>query len=186
MRRMINFGFVILAPERNVGMLSGTMRSIKALYPEAPSVCVVSKDATPTDMRETKKICPDTWRGRDTITSLINTGIKRGNKGWNMIIMEGARARRCIDIKYSQFIKDEKDILFPIVTDYNKEGRPVRIYKSFPDCTLNGIFIHQTTFKKIGDIPEECSDLMEAKLFWATIAIENGCRFKGILGTKLC
>lgn len=184
-RRNLNFGFVILSPEHNIGSVSGTVRSIKNKYHNASITCAVGQDTTPSEMKELKQVCPNVWRGKDTITSLINTGMKRGNKEWNILIMEGAWAKSGIIYRYTPFLKNEKDILFPIVADYNRDGIPTKIYKDFETCTLNGILIHYETFKEVGEIPSY-ENIKKAKFIWGAMALEKGCKFKAILGAKLC
>lgn len=182
--RNLNFGFVILSPEHNIGSVSGTVRSIRNNYSNASITCAVGQDTTPAEMKELKEILPSVWRGKDTITSLINTGMKRGHKEWNVLVMEGVWVRRSVDKHYFTFLKDEKDIIFPIVADYNREGMPTKVYKDFETCTLNGILIHQETFKEVGDIPSY-EDINKAKFIWGLMAQEKGCRFKAILGAKI-
>lgn len=184
-RQNLDFGFVILSPEHNIGSVSGTVRSIKNHYQDVPITCAVGEDTTPEEMKELKKVCPKVWRGKNTITSLINTGMKRGHKQWNIIVMEGVWVKRGITTRYASFLNDEQDILFPIVVDYNREGLPIKIYRDFESCTLNGIMIHHNTFKEVGEVPK-LEDINRAKLLWSVQAQEKGCTFKAILGAKLC
>ena len=183
-RYHINFGFVILSPEHNVGLVQSTVRSIKNHYGDLPYCCVTGKDATVSNIRELKKVCPAVYKGKETITSLINQGIKKGCKEWNYIIMEGTTMRRDIDKRYSTFLKNEKDIFFPIVVDYDHQMRPVNLHTEFTDSTLNGLFIHQKTFKEVGDFSDNPLDV--SRLFWMIEAVEKGCNFKAILGAKVC
>ena len=181
----LNFGFVILSPEPNFGHFKTTARSIATHYPGITGVCVTAGNATAAQVKEMKTLCP-TFKGKDTITSLINTGIKKGKSQWKMIIMEGSYVRRGLIYKYSRFIEDENDVLYPIVTDYGKDGYPVRIYKNFDEATLDGMFIHQKTFKEVGDLSDNPLDV--SKLMWAMEANrkEKNVKFKGILGAKIC
>lgn len=184
-RRNIDFGFVILSPEHNLGSVSGTVRSIRNHYQDIPITVAVGEDTTPTEMKELKQVCPSVWRGKGTITSLINTGMKRGHKCWNMLVMEGVWVKRGIIYRYTPFLKDERDILFPIVADYNRDGMPTKIYKDFENCSLNGVLIHQETFKEVGEVPTY-ENINKAKFVWSAMALEKGCSFKAILGAKLC
>jgi len=181
----LNFGFVILSPEHNFGHFMTTARSIGIHYPGIPGVCVTAKSTPAAQVKEMKTLCP-TFKGKDTITSLINTGVKKGVSEWKLIVMEGTYVRRGIINKYSRFIEDEGDVLYPIITDYSKDGYPVRIYTSFDEATLDGMFMHQKTFKEVGDFSD--NPLNVSKLMWALEARRKGknVRFKGILGARLC
>jgi hypothetical protein len=178
----LNFGVGILAPEQNIGAIMCTVRSLRNNYPNIPFICVVPKDASPTTIEEISNVCP-VYKGKNTITSLMNTAIRRGCKEWNLLIMEGAVVRSGIVQKYSLFIDDITNVLFPIVMDRNRKGEPCNIRNKFHDASLNGTFIHQKTFKNIGDFSDE--SLIESKLWWAVNAINKGTQFKAILGTQL-
>lgn len=184
-RKDLDFGFVVLSPEHNVARVASTVRSIRNYHRNKDIVCAVGKDTTAAEMKELKEVCPSVWRGKDTITSLINVGMKRGFKGWNLLVMEGVWAKKPIASKYSGFIENEKDIVYPIIMDHDRDGRPVKVYKDFEECTLNGIFIHYDTFKQVGEFPDY-SDLNKSKFVWYAMAQEYGCKFKGILGATIC
>jgi hypothetical protein len=182
-KKELSFGFVILSPEHNIGRVKGTVRSIKNRYNEnVPISCVVDGDTKASELKELKEVCPTT-RGKKTITSLLNAGIKRGHKEWNILVIEGAMVRPKLDQKYFYWVENEKDILFPIVVDYNRDGLPVKIYSDFHEASLNGICIHQKTFKEVGDFTE--NPLQISKEYWSYEASSQGCRFKAILGTKM-
>jgi len=184
-RKDLDFGFVILSPEHNTARVASTMRSIQNYHRNKNVVCAVGEDTTATEMKELKKICPNVWRGKDTITSLINVGMKRGFKGWNMLVMEGVWARKPVAIKYSIFIENEKNILYPVIVDRNREGKPTKIYRDFDECSLNGIFIHQETFKEVGEFPDY-GEIKKSKFLWHVAAKDCGCKFKGIFGAGMC
>ena len=79
----ISLGFVILCPEHNMGKIKTTFYSIQRKYKEGtPIVCVVAKGTKNEVVKEISQLCP-CYRGGKTITSLINTGIKKGNWRWN-------------------------------------------------------------------------------------------------------
>lgn len=177
-------GFVILSPEPNIGRLKSSVRSIIKNYGNVPHICVVAKKTPPSVLNELKTVCPCV-RGRDTITSLINTGIKKGCNNWNLIIMEGVWVQPHLNRKYANFMVDENDIFFPIIPDYNREGIPIKLNNGFVEAPLNGLCVHQTTFKKIGDMGDE-DDIDFAKLMWAAQALSLGCKLKAILGAKIC
>lgn len=178
----INFGFIIISPECNFGNINCTIRSIKKNYPGVQYVCIIGSSATSEDLKELNKTCL-AYKGKNTITSLINTGMKKGCKEWNLIVMEGVSIRPNLDKKYSLYIENEKDILFPIVMEYNRDGFPTRIRNSFEDATLNGTFIHQRMFKASGNFAD--APISFSKLMWAICAHDNGAKFKAILGAQL-
>ena len=185
MQKSLDVGFVILSPEANIAHLSSTIRSIDRNYgKDVPRICIVGKKTTTSTLEEMKKVC-NTLRGKNTITSLINTGIKHGHKEWNIIVMAGVIMRARIQDKYSLFIINEKDVCFPIIPDYNREGIPIRLNNTFAESSLNGVCIHQKTFNEVGDFADEESILL-SRLEWAIKAKEKGCNFKAILGAKLC
>lgn len=178
---MINeedFGFVIIATENNVPLINSTVNSIKFRY-NSDIICAIPKDFKNPDGIECK-----TCYGKNTITSLINSGFKNGHNKWNCLVVAGAFMRIGINKKYSNFMKSEKDILYPIVCNYDIFGNPVKIYSNFSECSLNGIFIHQKTFLEVGKFSENPLDI--SKTFWALQAHDKGCNFKGVLGVKIC
>lgn len=181
-KKELSFGFIILSPEHNVGRLQGTLRSIRNHYGDVPTICVTGQDTTAAELKEMKEFCP-TYKGGNTITSLLNTGMKKGHKEWNIFVIEGTWVRRCLNYKFSYWIEDEKDVLFPIVVDYDRDGKPVKIYKDFNECTLNGLCMNQQFFKKVGNFSENPLDV--SKQFWQFEADDQGGRFKAILGTML-
>lgn len=101
-----------------------------------------------------------------------------------MFVLEGAIIPHGAAEKYSLFIENEKDILLPIVIDYNREGIPVNLYTDFIKCSLNGLFIHQTAFAEVGPF-EDSLDLPIAKMDWGMKAKEKGYTFKAVLGVKI-
>lgn len=179
---MLNFGFIILSPEYNFGVLNSTVKSIKYSYGEDRCIAVLPASSHPEDLKEAKKLCP-AYMGGDTVTSLINKGMKHGSKEWNIIISEGTIVKHTLHKRYENFVSGEKDVLFPIIVQYDIEGRPIKIYKDFTDCTLNGLMLHTKTFKKVG--PFEDLDLEKSKTFWAGSALTHGCQFKAVFGIRL-
>lgn len=178
----LNFGFVIISPDHDLGNLLCTLRSIKNNYPGVQHICVTGAETPIEDFKEMNEHCL-TFRGKNTITSLINVGIRKGCKEWNMIVMEGTPVRKGLDKKYSLFVENEKDVLFSVFMEYDRQGNPTRIRNSFDETSLNGMLIHQKTFKEVGDFVD--SPIIISKFFWALGAHDLGCRFKGVLGTKL-
>ena len=181
--KTFNFSFIIIATEGNIGLIKSTIRSIKNNYKNTPYICILPKHIHEDSFKEIEELC-ECYRGKDTLMSLINTGMTKGGKEWNMLVMEGVWVKAGIDKKYSLYLENENDIFFPIVADYNTKGSTIKIYNTFDTCTLNGLTIHKKMFKKNGkfaDAPIEIS-----KLIWGNDAINNGAKFKAILGTKIC
>jgi hypothetical protein len=177
-----DFGFVILSPEHNVGQVKSTLTSLRPRFPKSPIVCVTPNEAHPGDVKEISDVCP-CFRGGDTITSLINTGLKKGHQGWNVIMFAGSFVDNGTLRKMFSFVKSDKDVLFPIVVDYDKLGRTVRLHADFVEGTLNGLIVHSKTFAEVGDFTD--TPIEVSKTFWGLDAAKFGCIFKGILGAKI-
>jgi hypothetical protein len=180
--KKLNFGFGIIAPQSNIGAIMCTVRTIKNHYPGVSFVCAISRNTDAAAAKEIESLCP-VYRGKDTITSLMNTVLKRGHKEWNLIIMEGTPVRAGVDKKLSLFVENEKDVLFPIVMEHNRKGEICAVRDTFPNASLNSTFIHQKTFKLVGDFTDD--SIMDSKFLWMAKALEVSCKFKAILGTKL-
>lgn len=176
------FGFVVLSPEHNIGLLQSTMMSINREYKKVDVLCVVGDNAKKKDIENMSKFCP-VFKGGKTITSLINTGLKNGWPEWNILIFAGTQVKRNLTNKIFLFANDDKDVLFPIIVDYNRRGFPIHIYKDFPEATLNGMTIHKNTFDNVGKFSE--NPIKISKQFWGLDATEYGCKFKAILGAKV-
>lgn len=165
---------MILCPDHAVKLLQSTANSIKNRYVGFPFICATDDTANTQDLKEMKEICP-AYKGKGTFSSLINIGMKNAPAEWNFLVCAGATIRSGLDRKFSLFVENEKDILFPIA-----ENKPY-----FVDGTLNGIFIHKKTFKEIGNWDED-GDLAWVKTLWALAAIDKGCKFKAIANSKIC
>ena len=72
----MDLGFIILCPDRNIGGLRNTLLSISHNSYNREALAVVGSDATAAEIKTMKEICP-IHKGKDTITSLINTGMKK-------------------------------------------------------------------------------------------------------------
>lgn len=172
--KSVPFAFVILCPDRNLGGLKATIRSAAGRYPDAPKIIVVPGSISNKELQEFK-VLGDVVKGRDTYTSMINEGLGRTKTEWNFIVFAGSIVKYRFYHKYSYFLEDNKDILFPIA-----DGK-----YNFIDGTMNGILIHKNAIKDIGDMPEEDMPLETAKLIWASNAVTNGYRFKAIAGARI-
>jgi hypothetical protein len=175
-----SFGFVILCPSLDKKSLQNTVESINQIYPKSSIVCTVGNDASEAVIADLKEIC-EIVPSNDTITSLINVGMKNTKAMWNVIVFAGSWVRPSIYRQFVQFVKDEKDILFQVVDGYT----------NFVDGSLNGLIVHKNTFVEVGDFPESklnkpgFKEMELLKLVWATGAISKGCRFKAIMGMKV-
>lgn len=182
--KSLSYGFVILSLHGDIGRIKTTLNSIKRNDREdAPCAVACAKDTSTAELKNIKAVCPNSHRGKDTITSLINKGMQKGHKEWNLILMEGTVLRRGIMDKYARFIESEKDILFPIIMEYDREGNVVNTHANFVDSVLNGLLMHHDTFKMMGAFGDNPLEI--EKTLWATEAKEKGCKFKAILGTRL-
>lgn len=179
-----SLGFVVLSPEPNIARLRDTMRSIRMSFgEERPVVCCVGGDSKKAQLDEAKEICP-AFKGGKTITSLINEGfacIK--SEGWRLFVMEGARVPRGMDRRYRNWVRSDRDVLFPIVSSQDLEGRMTKVMANFEECTLNGMLIHSRLFQEVGKFSD--NPIPVSKGFWAVGALERGAVFKAILGVKV-
>ncbi len=137
-----NFGFVIIYPESNTSGLRRTMESIRKTYPKATIVCSAEDEIAAKESTELAKICP-TVNGGVTITGLMNTGIRESGSPWNVIVFAGSWVGGSLYRKFDLFVKEETDILFPVV-----EGR-----MNFVEGSMNGIIIHKRALLEAGEFP---------------------------------
>lgn len=179
-----SLGFVIVSPEPNIARLKDTARSIRNMFDDgARMVCSVCKGIKKDQLAEFNEVCPS-FRGGDTVMSLINTGIKKsGGPGWRMLVMEGARIPVGLESRYRRWIDGDRDVLFPIVVNHDIEGRPLSILATFEDSTLNGLLLHTSLFSEVGCFSD--NPIGVSKKFWGLDAEERGAVFKAILGVKV-
>jgi len=170
--KCLDVGFVIICPESNSGHLRHTIKSIRFRYGDAPCIAVVPHGISKEEIEEMKKFCP-VYRGKKTITSLINTGLRNAS-GWSLLVMAGSWLQGKEIQKFSCFVEKETDILYPIV-----DG----VY-DWVDATLNGILIHTNAIKSVGPFGDD-NPLPVCKLLWSLDAIQQGYRFKAVLGSKI-
>lgn len=175
--------FIVVSPEPNIARLKDTVRSIQNNLGNIEICCSVAKSVKKPQLDEMKEVCP-VFRGGDTIMSLINSGFKKAGKGeWCVFVMEGARIPRGMVLRYCRWIKDENDVLFPIVMNHDLDGKPTVILAKFEDSTLNGMMIHSSLFDRTG--PFSDNPIGISKKFWGLDAEEKGAKFKAILGVKI-
>jgi hypothetical protein len=166
--------FLVLCPELNIGGLRSTISSIKSNFPKNDYMCVLGENANDIDMCEILKITP-VMKGGNTITSLMNNGIKQSKKEWVYIIVAGVMLRPTIFRKYETFLTNETDIMYQITN---------KTTWLFPDATINGILINKKAIKEVGDFPDE-ENIVNSKLVWGATALEKGFKFRGLVGVKL-
>jgi len=167
----LDLSFIILCPERNLGGLRSTVSSIKNFHSNRHHVCIAPEDTSSDEMQEMLSICP-TFKGKGTITSLMNLGVSKCKSQWALIIMAGSWIRAGMPRKYAKFITDERDIMFPIVM---KKW-------NFVDGSINGLLMHKTALKEIGKFKEKGDRFDMCKLMWGLDAMDRGYKFKAIHG----
>lgn len=176
----MDVGFIILCPDRNTGGLRNSVGGVRHHSYDRECIAVVPGDTTPKEVKEMKEHCP-IWKGKDTITSLVNVGMKRVKHEWGFIMFAGSRIPAFLERKFSTFATSEKDILFPVV-----EKRYDFISGSF-----NGVLINSDFFKKVGNFTEGAlekqgmNDFEMAKFLWTAAALEHDAKFKGIVGMRV-
>ncbi len=174
------FGFLILCPDKNVNGLKNTIKSFDQVYTDCPRICLVGNNVTADELKKMNEVC-ETHKGGETITSLINLGMKKTKVDWNVIVFAGSWVRPIIYKEFQLFVKNDKDILYHVVDrKYN-----------FCEASMNGIIINKNTFIEVGNFPTapmekaNLNDIELIKLFWSMDAIAKGCTFKAILGMKI-
>lgn len=164
----MNLGIIILCPEANYGTLKFTCNCIKAEL-NCSFIAITKDKVFEEDLFDLKKYSP-TFRGGNSTTSMINEGMKRLNTDWKLVVTSSSNVKYSLWKKYQKFLKEEKDILYPVI---HKKWK-------FYDISLNGLLIHKKAFTDIGDFPNE-----EPLLTWASNAIDKNYQFKAIVGARL-
>lgn len=172
-KSILNFNFIILCPERNLGGLKSTVSSIRSHWDRSPIHCIVGDNIQNDELKEFQSVC-STQVGGNTITSLMNKGMEVAS-GWCMYVFAGVRVPSFVIKKINYFAQENKDILFALV-----DRR-----KYFYESTINGLTVHKDTFDEVGPFLEKSpfdrgDDIEGIKLEWAGRALDAGCRFKAI------
>lgn len=176
----VDLGFIILCPDRNTGGVKNTCGSIRHHSYNRDVICIVGSDATKKEIEEMNEMCP-TYKGKDTITSLVNKGFYHLKHEWGLLLFAGSRIQPFLERKISTFINSTQDILYPI--DIN--------HLDFVSTSFNGVIINKNFFKEVGKFPESkmekdnMNDFEFVKMLWAVDALEKGAKLKGILGIKI-
>lgn len=169
----LDIAFIVLSHDGDSGKVRSTVRSIKRNY-NFPVTVVMSDEAHSEEVARAEALC-EVVRGGKTITSLMNAGMDNCKNQWGLMAMSGSHIPRNFDNKFSIFVESDYDILFPVM-----DRRC-----NFVDATLNGLMISKVSWDKIGPMASK-NNLEICKLFWALGAIEAGCRFKAVVGAKIC
>lgn len=176
----MDVGFIVLCPDRNPAGLRNTVGSVNYSCRDRECIAVVPKETTPTEVKEFKVHC-QTYKGKDTITSLVNTGMKRLKHEWGFVVFAGSRVVFSVEKKWDLFVKSEKDVLYPLVD----------MKCDFVEGSFNGVLFNKKFFKEVGDLPDTpmekqgMNDFEFAKLLWAIDAMNKGAIFKGIAGMRV-
>lgn len=153
----LKFGFILLCPNSTLKNLNLTQKIIRNSY-NCNYFCVSNEEI------------PGHIRSGPSLAEMINAGLKHTTFEWNLLFLPNKPLDKFLNHKYSLFIENEKDIIYPIV---NRK-------LNFIDSVFNGVFLHKNVIKDVGEFP--CiKNFDTAKLFWATLAMERGYRFKGIV-----
>lgn len=169
-----DLGFVILLTEFRFGGLRATTATINSNFQNAHYICAVPEQSDENDIKIAKTICPIV-KGKNTISSMINAGIEKSEKPWNLVVISGNIIRHKPVTRYEKWIDSKKDIMYR-VTD--------KIHWRWEDASIHGMLIHKEAMKEIGGFLEEES-LPMCKLEWAARAIDKGYKFKGVVGIRL-
>ena len=171
---------VVLCVEANKTLLKNTINSVLHHGYNRNCLAIVPKKTTKEEINELNQICP-AYRGRNTITSLINCGINKIKSSWAIFAFAGSRFPYKFEEKINSLPVEEHDIFYPALKDRY----------DFVTASFNGVIINKKFFKQVGKFPEQAdpaagmTDFEIAKLIWAAKAIEKGGQFKGIVGLKI-
>lgn len=103
----------------------------------------------------------------------FDKAIKESTKSWCFLILSGLYLQKSIIRKFSEFVRSEKDILFPVknkIWDFCRN--PI-------ECLL----INKNFYNEVGFFGKENPEDI-IKLLWANDAIKLGGTFKSIVGVK--
>lgn len=104
---------------------------------------------------------------------VFDKAIKESTKNWCFLVSSGLHLQKSIIRKFSEFVKSEKDILFPV------KNRLWDFYKNPIECLL----INRNFYNEVGFFGKENPEDI-IKLLWANDAIKLGGTFKSIVGVK--
>lgn len=172
--KSLDFCFAILCLDINPISVRNTIKSLAISHPGYPVITAVPSSTPAPTLKQLKELAP-LYKGKTTVTSLINVAMKNSPAKWVVFIVAGTWIKFKICNKISRFIDSDSDIIFPITAN---------VY-DFPHCTLNGLCISKDNFHKIGPMEEE-GDLINLKERWAILATAiNNCAFKAVAGATI-
>lgn len=164
--KTLDIGFIVLAVN-TVEQTRRTIDCVKSYFSDS-SLLVISDQEVNRDVKIVKN-------KNDKKSHFFNLGIKSPPcSEWNIFVFGGTTIKPFAIRKFSCFVDSEKDILLPVLE------RKI----NFTQSNLNGLLVHKKTLKKIGQFSEK-GGFEESKLYWAEKAINNQCKFKSIIGTRL-
>lgn len=180
-------------PEKSIKLLSNTLESIKKYYPDLDSISIIPdgkvSDFTP--------ICKTYKSTNNTYSSLINCGMNHSKFDWNIIVFAGSWVRPSLENIKKYYIKSEKSVLFSVPSG-KIERRDNKLFDkaSFAQGSANGLFIHQSVFKELGELPNSpklmmpetlpVNDFELIKLEWSYSGIKKGISFIPLFGVAIC
>ena len=178
----LDFSFLVLCPEYQIGTLRTTVNSIKAINKKANITGVIRNTIPQKDAEEIKTIC-NYLVGGESFISILNIGLKNAFEGWNSIVIGGTIVSHQYVNKMSLFIENENDILYPLAPEKDMHGKIKKVNDNFIDGTLNGALIHKTAISKLPEFEEGVLEV--SKTFWSAEARDAGMKFKAILGARI-
>lgn len=167
-----SLSFVILNPDNNPTALRKTARTITEHYPECKTLCVLGNKNI--EVNENKQYA-EVVQGGNTITSLIDAGIKKSKTDWCFVVIAGTYLRSTSLRRYEYFLRSDKDILYPVVD---------RKF-AFDEASLNGILMPKKAIEDVGIFGDNNRSIQVVKMLWALQAIDLGYRFLAIVGARL-
>lgn len=160
----------IISLDSRVNEIKKTHKRIEFLSKNYPSIIVVPEHSK-IDITDINIDNTPLFRGGNCITSMFDIAIENSMKPWVYLIFAGTTILQKIDVKLSRYVDSEKDVLFPVVD---------RIW-NFVDGSINGILINQKFHASVGHFGSG-NPLKVTKLNWADRALQQGVRFKAIVG----
>lgn len=175
----MELGFIIVNSDKDVSHLHTTIAYINRYYFNSNIVHILPESADSLDLKESKKICNETYVGGNNEPSMINLGFSKLKSEWGVIIYAGSIVRSGMNYKYGAHLKNYKDIFYPIT---------IRNFTNFIDAPINGTAINKKFFNEVGNFPENTMWKKNnprfnlCKMLWAEDARQLGSKFKAVLG----
>lgn len=170
-----DLGFIVLLTEFRFTGLRATISTIQSNFGDLKSICVVPGDSRPEDIKMVKTIC-EVVKAKSTISSMINAGLEKSTKPWNLIVMSGNIIRYNPVSRYSKWINSEKDVAYRVID---------KTRWKWDDSSIHGVLINKKAMEEVGAFPDDEESIQNCKLLWGAKALELGYKFKGLVGVKL-